>query len=268
MDRQVGARRKLTARSVIASLLLGVSPPQLSTKTLVGTAGLFGIAPGTARVALSRMVMAGELEAIDDGYRLASPALLARQVRQDQSRVGRIRRWRGTWRTAVVDVDGRSAVDRANLRAALRSLRYAELRAGVWLRPDNLTVGVLVDAESIAAEQCRFFRSRPESPTRGPEESLALAARLWDLHGWSRTTAGLLDDVDRLGARLRDGHTDALAESFLVSADVVRHLQADPLLPADLLPADWPGADLRDGHVGFDRAFRDTLGAWRVANLD
>ena len=26
---------------------------------------------------------------------------------------------------------------------------------------------------------------------------------------------------------------------------MLRHLQADPLLPADLLPADWPGAELR-----------------------
>ena len=268
MDRQVGARRKLTARSVIASLLLGVSPPQMSTRVLIGTAELFGIAPGTARVALSRMVVAGELEPTDDGYRLASPALLARQVRQDQSRVGRIRRWRGTWRTAVVDVDARSAVDRANLRAALRSLRYAELRAGVWLRPDNLTTGVLVDAESVADEQCYFFRSRPESATRGPEESTALAGRLWDLHGWSRTTVGLLDDLDRLGASLEDGHTDVLAESFVVSADVVRHLQADPLLPADLLPADWPGARLRYQHRDFDRAFRETLRTWRTANLE
>lgn len=267
MPDQVGRRRKLTARSVIASLLLGVNPPQMDTRVLVGTAELFGIAPGTARVAMSRMVVAGELEPVEDGYRLASRALLARQVRQDQSRAGRIRRWRGTWRTAVVDVDARSAIDRAKLRSALQALRYAELRAGVWLRPDNLKAGVLVDAESIADQQCCFFRSRPESVNRGHEESQALAERLWDLHGWARITTGLLNDLDRLGAQLLEGETDALNESFVVSADALRHLQADPLLPSEVLSVDWPGARLRDQHRAFDQAFRDTLRAWWAGDL-
>lgn len=256
-------RRKLTARSVIASSLLGVNPPQLTTRILVGTAELFGIAPGTARVAMSRMVVAGELEPTEDGYRLASRALLARQVRQDLSKAGRVRRWRGTWRTAVVDADARSAVDRASLRGALRSLRYSELRPGVWLRPDNLKRGVLVDAEAVADEQCRFFRARPESATRTHDESILLAARLWDLSGWVRTTAGLLEDLERLGTRLHEGETAALAESFVVSADVVRHLQADPLLPAEVLPDGWSGGLLRDEHDRFDQVFRGTLRTWR-----
>lgn len=244
-------------------MLLGVDPPQMSTRVLVGLAELFGIAPGTARVAMSRMVVAGELEQIEDGYRLASPALLERQRRQHVSRAGRVRRWRGTWRTAVVDVDARSAVDRADLRSALKSLRYAELRAGIWLRPDNLATGVLLDAEATADEQCRYFRSRPESATRGHDESQALASKLWDLPGWAQVTLGLLDDVDRLGVRLDRGEADALAESFVVSADALRHLQADPLLPAEVLPADWPGGRIREQHAAFDRAFRDTLGVWR-----
>ena len=267
MDGLVGARRKLTARSVIASMLLGVNPPQMSTRGLVGMAELFGIAPGTARVAISRMVAAGELEPFDDGYRLASPALLARQVRQDLSRAGQIRGWRGAWSTAVVDVDARSAADRADLRAALRSLRYAELRAGVWLRPNNLATGVLVEAEAIADQQCRFFRSRPESATRSHAESQALAARLWDLHGWVRVAIELLADLDRLDLRLQAGESEALAESFLVSAAVLRHLQADPLLPVELLPAEWPGDHLRAVHRNFDRDFRSTLRLWLEATL-
>ena len=47
LDRRIGARR-LTARSVVASTLLGSDPPELPTRSLVGTAALFGIAPGTA----------------------------------------------------------------------------------------------------------------------------------------------------------------------------------------------------------------------------
>ncbi|HJR38673.1 MAG TPA: PaaX domain-containing protein, C- domain protein, partial [Nocardioidaceae bacterium] len=60
----------LTARSVLASVLLGTEPPWLPTRLLVRTAELFGIADGTARVALSRMLSAGEAVAEDGGYRL------------------------------------------------------------------------------------------------------------------------------------------------------------------------------------------------------
>ena len=40
---------------------------------------------------------------------------------------------------------------------------------------------------------------------------------------------------------------------------MLRHLQADPLLPAELLPADWPGARLRATYDGWDARYRATL---------
>ena len=75
-------RAPLTARSVLASALLGEDPPELPVAHLVHLAGLFGINPNRARVALSRMVASGE--ATTDGagrYRLAG-RLLERRDRQ------------------------------------------------------------------------------------------------------------------------------------------------------------------------------------------
>jgi phenylacetic acid degradation operon negative regulatory protein len=252
--------RRLTARSVIASTLLGVSPPELPTRSLVATAELLGIAPGTARVAMSRMVAAGELSAAGDGYRLTGP-LLDRQTRQALSRRGPSAAWDGSWTTAVVTLDGRPATERADLRAAMAALRHAELREGVWLRPDNLPTGSLPDAEAVVAAQCTLLDGRPREPA-------ALAARLWDLAGWSRHAGALLADVDRLGRRLDDGDPAALAEGFVVSAAVLRHLQADPLLPAELLPPSWPGPTLRAAHAAYDRSFKAVLRAWQRARPD
>ena len=82
-----GAERPLTARSLVASTLLGTQPPVLPGRVLVRLAELFGIAEGTTRVALSRMVAAGELEVDDGRYRLVGPALLARQATQEHGRV-------------------------------------------------------------------------------------------------------------------------------------------------------------------------------------
>ena len=46
------------------------------------------------------------------------------------------------------------------------------------------------------------------------------------------------------------------------SAAVLRHLQADPLLPEDLLWMGWPGTALRDDYDVYDRAYRSLLRDW------
>ncbi len=91
---------------------------------------LFGVAEGTTRVALSRMVAAGELTAIDGRYELASPALLARQAAQERGRRTPRSRWAGEWALAIVTVERRDAPDRLALREAAGALRLAELREG------------------------------------------------------------------------------------------------------------------------------------------
>ena len=57
----------------------------------------------------------------------------------------------------------------------------------------------------------------------------------------------------------------ALAPGFELSAAVLRHLQADPLLPAELLPSDWPGASLRAVYDEWDARYRATLYEWSRA---
>ena len=88
----------LTARSIIASLLLGMHPPRLASSRLVRWCSLFGISEGTARVALSRMVERGELTAEAGVYELAG-AVRRRQSAQDwalTARPGRMGRRGGS----------------------------------------------------------------------------------------------------------------------------------------------------------------------------
>jgi len=248
----------LPARSVIASTLLGVRPSRLPTSLLVRSCGLFGISDGTARVAISRMVAAGELVADDGGYAL-SGGLRARQERQDLSRRAATRPWRpggDGWRTAVVVGEARPAPERAALRRAASALRLAELREGLWLRPDNLPPGTLPEDEAVVAAQCRAFRAHPE------DDEAALAASLWDLDGWARRAHRLGAALGGSRPALDAGDRDALPDAFVLSAAVLRHLQSDPLLPPALLPDGWPGDDLRARYEAWDRAFSQVWADW------
>ena len=238
--------RPLTARSIVASTLLGVRPPRLPARALVASGRLFGIAEGTVRTALSRMVAAGELVAVDGRYELAGPFLVRRE-RQDESRAGVVRDWGGSWQLAVVGGERRSAADRAALRQAMRALRLAELREGVWLRPDNLDPRRLPDARGVVEAQCTTMAATPDP---------SLARRLWDLDGWAAR-------ADERSDALAADRFDDLAASFVLSAAVLRHLQADPLLPEVLLPDGWPGARLRERYETYDAAFK---AAWAAAS--
>jgi phenylacetic acid degradation operon negative regulatory protein len=232
--------RPLTARSAVLSLLLGSHPPELPVRQIVGVAQVFGIADATLRVALTRMVGAGDLERTDGTYRL-SERLLDRQRRQDAALELRTRAWRGDWEMAVVTATGRSPGERARQRDQLAQWRFGELREGVWLRPDNLR--------------------RPRPSWAGVEPFLArrvtdpdaLARALWDLDGWART-----------GSRLLRHFGSARAEPGLqlaAAAAIVRHLRTDPLLPPELLPARWPADELRRTYAAYQRQLIEVIRA-------
>jgi phenylacetic acid degradation operon negative regulatory protein len=240
----------LTARSVLASALLGMDPPELPVAQLVRLTGLFGISENRARVALSRMVAAGEATTDGTGrYRLAGH-LAARQSRQSASRAGATASYDGEWWLAVVTTTGSSADVRGARRRILTYGRLAELREGVWMRPANLAVRLPDPLEGDI-----------ELMTARPVDAAALAHRLWDLSSWSARARDLLRDLHAL---VPDG-PDALAPGFELSAAVLRHLQADPLLPAELLPAGWPGATLRATYDQWDARYRTTLRDWSRA---
>ncbi|NVI86733.1 PaaX domain-containing protein, C- domain protein, partial [Actinomadura sp. BRA 177] len=194
--------RPLTARSVVLSTLLGVHPPRLPARYLVRVGDLFGIAEGTVRVALSRMVAAGDLVQSNGEYTLTD-RLLDRQTRQDESRLPSTRPWDGTWEIAVITAERRPAADRAALRQAMSALRLAELREGTWLRPANLTR----TRPDPVVRQCTFLTGRPE------EDPALLAATLWDLDAWTTKAEAL---------RTALGTATDIADRFTLAAAVLR----------------------------------------------
>ena len=230
MSKGEAAGQVLTARSVVLSVLLGAHPAWSTAAELLRLTSDFGIREPTLRVALTRMVGGGDLVRSEDGYRL-SDRLLARQRRQDDALNPATRDWNGDWITVVITTVGTEARTRAALRTALMDHRFGELREGMWLRPDNLD-GQL---PAIADGRVRVLRTRDDNPED-------LACQLWDLAAWSKTGHRLLREMAAA--------TD-VPDQFIVAAAMVRHLLVDPVLPAGLLPADWPADRLRTAYAEF-----------------
>jgi phenylacetic acid degradation operon negative regulatory protein len=190
-----------------------------------------GISEATTRVAVSRMVAAGDLLREGSTYALAG-RLVERQRRQDAAITPAVRRWDGSWEVVVVTASRRLPAARAALRTELADLRLAELREGVWMRPANLA----------RAWPSRLTETTRRLVTRPVDDAVALAGELWDLAAWAAYGRGLLTAMAR---------TDEPAARFATMAAIVRHLRADPVLPPALRPAGWPGEELRSAYADY-----------------
>jgi phenylacetic acid degradation operon negative regulatory protein len=250
----------LPARSLILSALLGTHPPRLPARAIVALGSLFGMAEGTIRTALSRMVAAGEIGAVGGRYELGH-RLLQRQAHQDVALHAPVEPWAGSWWLAIVDAPRRSLAERRAFRGVMVEHRMGELRPDTWLRPANIpgpepTDGVFVVRGSIE--------------DRSPIE---LAHQLWDLEAISGTAGRLIALCEKACEWLEPGDAEVLADTFLVSVATVRFLRTEPQLPLAIVGSGWPPDELRSiyerlqrDHLNLMRSF--LAHAARAADLD
>ena len=156
-------------------------------------ASLFGISDGAARTCLWRMVSNGELTSDDGTYALAGNLTERRERVDEASRIGdqSARPWDGTWELAIVSLDRRSAADRLALRKAATALHLAEMREGVWLRPDNLDPARLPRLRAVLDQQCVHFHQAATDIDADTVRSL------FNSDDWARDARRLTDAMRR-----------------------------------------------------------------------
>ncbi len=216
-----------------------------------------GIAAPAVRTAISRMVMqdwlAPVLLAGGRGYRATPRAI--RRLDEAAERIYRRtdREWDGSWHLVFVQQPaGRAA--RTRLRADLGFVGYAELADGVWVSP--FARNELASVLEVAGAQARTARADRFDPD---------PTAAWDLVGLRTAYDHWIATADDLIGQHTEAHTDpdeaAFAARFHLVHEWRKFLFADPGLPAQLLPADWPGREAADLFAG--EAMRLKAGADR-----
>jgi len=227
----VTTTRPLSARSIVLSCLLGAATPTMSGADILSLGSLYGVSNATMRVALSRMTSAGDLT-VDGRLYSLSVRHLDRRARIERRIRPHVREYAGVWRMGVVTRRGRHAEERMALRETLAELRLAELREGVWIRPDNIA--------DLELSELAVLDEFSVTPT----DDIELARRLWDVDGWLEAARAI---TLRLTAAV-----DPL-ERLTTAAEAVRQLCADPVLPEELAPTREAARALLEAYERFQR---------------
>jgi DNA-binding transcriptional regulator PaaX len=205
-----------------------------------------GVSGPAARSILLRMRRDGWLTSERAGrqarYRL-SPILFAAQERVERQLRGDRPSWRGSFSGVLYTVPERSRSYRDRLRRSALFLGYVSLRPGLLVA----TTDRFDDLVAELPPQPPGSQMLRTTLTFSAADTHKLAADLWDLAAVAAMYRRAVADFDQRAANAqRQPPSGAAALRAFVGAALPLYQAgaADPDLPADLLPADWPGQDL------------------------
>lgn len=223
---------------LILDLLVGRGR-SMSAGEICRAGALLGVSETTMRVTLARLEKRGRIRRVRRGlYEVAGTVHpLHRVIRHWQRKRAMVIQWKaGEW-AAIYD----GAVQRADRTAyrhhslALSLFGFAELRPGLYVRPNNLAGGIprmlrRLRALGLAEQAIGFKLSQLEKHID------VEARRLWDVEALSSADLKYLVALRASAERLGRLSLEAAAqESLLLGRLAIAHLVRDPVLPAELM---------------------------------
>jgi phenylacetic acid degradation operon negative regulatory protein len=229
---------------------------QLSGRALIQLLAELGVSEAASRSLLLRMRKEGWLESERSGrearYRLA-PAIDAAQARIERQLRGHRPDWKGYFNGVLYEIPepARPFLGYATLRPGLlvaTTDRWAELTALLPGQPSG---------SQVLQVQVRL----------GEADSRLVAARLWALDALAGQYRSVLAEARERTDRAEQYPPGPAAFRAFAAATlpIFDASAADPDLPAELLPADWPGDQLGAALARAYRAFFPGIGAYLTA---
>jgi len=234
-------RKAVTPRSLALWLLSTVDPAPMRAGALIDRAAIFGIDAPAMRVALGRLTREGMARQVERGVYAIGPQAAALHTRaRSWAEVEKgVRGWSGEWILILTHHLGRT--DRPRLQARERALRlggFAKTAAGAWVRPDNLgrsSASLMEELQGLGLDDGASMLTGCTAQT-GDDGAFRL---LWPARELERGYRFWLEQMDesigRIGAA---AITEAARESYLLGQSVIRAINSDPLLPAELVDTD------------------------------
>ncbi|SFI47566.1 transcriptional regulator, PaaX family [Bosea sp. OK403] len=205
--------------------------------TLLAFFRAMGLSDGLVRTAMSRLATDGWLERIKVGrnsfYRLADKGRDTFRHASEQIYTLHSPAWPGRFDMVLFD----GGADREVTKAVMETAGFGIASPGLWLAPAGTVL------PELANGALRFEAGGDLSSVR------ALAARSWPLGATAAAYCRFLAAFEPLAAALEGGirlsDLDAFVARILLIHEYRRVVLRDPVLPADILPEDWPGASAR-----------------------
>lgn len=233
-------RKRPSAKRLILSVLSQPNLYETHIGQLIRWGGLFNHAPATIRVTAGRLTKQRLLDSTDRGiYRIAKAGEALQQTAAAWTSIlDRIGEWDGQWLCIHTAHLGRS--DKTAIRARERAFRlmgFERLVSGLWCRPANLT-----EQASESLHRLIALGLEPDAVLLHMKDSnLCASVDPFSLWQRDRLEARYREMIDLLEAsQLRLEQLDmaaAMRESFLVGEHVIRQINADPLLPEEMIDA-------------------------------
>lgn len=232
--------------TLLGTYFLGQRGP-IPSAFLVKLLQEFGISEVGARNGVSRLAKRGLLELCDERrgrqtyYRLSQeahehhPERLSEIVTFGQTPI----LWDGTWNVVMFSVAERDRSVRHLIRQQLAGQRYGMLFDGVWVRPGLAAEHVKIALRSVGVHRAVVLNGASVEAVFGDADPVT-AFPLDDLRARYES---FIEHIDELTTRMRSGSISP-AEALVRRSEVMDSWRYfpdnDPLLPAEILPPDWP----------------------------
>ena len=241
-------QRPLRSGSLIVTLFGDSIMPRggaIALGSLIKLAAPFGLNERLVRTATARLANDGWLEGRRAGklseYHLSKNGR-ARFAEATKRIYGEPdREWSGKW--ALIVVPPMRAVERNEIRKELRWLGFGEISANVYAHPefDSKAFGAQRSSAGLLSRVVAFDASLGEGDA--PQRLVDLG---WDLEDLGERYQRFVNRFATVQAELKRHRNIDPQGGFLVRTLLIHeyrrlHLR-DPLLPAQLLRANWPGA--------------------------
>ncbi len=229
-----------------------------------------GVSGAAARSLLLRMrrdgLLSSQRAGRQAGYLLA-PAVSAAQARMYRQLNGERPAWAGAFSGLLFTVPERDRPFRDKLRRLARLLGYAVLQPGLLIAATDRyeELAALLPAKPPGSQV------RRASLAFSAADSREIAADLWDLRGLADRYRAVIAEADehvRAAAPRQRGDAAALRAFAAATLPMYEAAVADPDLPAELLPADWPGPEIGAMLGRAFRAFGPPLGEYLATVID